>query len=497
MASELNVQWSEYWTFLEQFMDLTSDNGLEMVEEYFRKRVWLKFIKDFKEKQCIIDENLDPALFQTPVIQKPKRGPAKDTTDLIKPETLTFSTGDEVDSKNSGEKKVNSDHEVDGEKRTKTDVDSNNGKVELMKGSITDSGRVEATKGSNIHNGKVETITDVNNSKVKDAANQSSSVASDVLSPVTQLTQNFANLGLNDESWSERATVASLDRSDIESRRSDGDYSTTEGNNTEKLDKEVDETNCDKQSVNDKLKDTTGDVNGNVSEPKSVIEKDKSDNGSNLAQDSRLGSENNTTVVSSVKEMVNGCAIGETKDEVDNVAKEIGSDVISGTGISSSLKSFQRHRSTSAGSSESFETADVGSDVSNLSYCSLLSDSDNQSVCVRIHDSQMFTTLKDYFKKGENNLWKDSVGFILQWKVYSMKQGQKVTLVSVPTLDIASKILLLENIDVASSDGDLSQVAEGEVIKVNVSGETNEEKLDLQAYLTRAETLPKCGYIHG
>lgn len=38
LAHEMNVPWMEYWDFLQTYVDLTSDDGLELLEEYLQKQ---------------------------------------------------------------------------------------------------------------------------------------------------------------------------------------------------------------------------------------------------------------------------------------------------------------------------------------------------------------------------------------------------------------------------------------------------------------------------
>lgn len=38
IAHDLKVPWSEYWKFLDEFCDLSSDEGLEKLEEYLREK---------------------------------------------------------------------------------------------------------------------------------------------------------------------------------------------------------------------------------------------------------------------------------------------------------------------------------------------------------------------------------------------------------------------------------------------------------------------------
>lgn len=54
VAQDLKVPWIEYWSFLDEFCDLCSDDGLEKLEHFFR------------EKRCEVDDsNESEAITQT------------------------------------------------------------------------------------------------------------------------------------------------------------------------------------------------------------------------------------------------------------------------------------------------------------------------------------------------------------------------------------------------------------------------------------------------
>lgn len=38
VARDLNIPWCEYWAFLDEFCDLSADDGLEKSENYFREQ---------------------------------------------------------------------------------------------------------------------------------------------------------------------------------------------------------------------------------------------------------------------------------------------------------------------------------------------------------------------------------------------------------------------------------------------------------------------------
>ena len=38
VAWDLNIPWCEYWAFFDEFFDLSTDDGLEKLENYFREQ---------------------------------------------------------------------------------------------------------------------------------------------------------------------------------------------------------------------------------------------------------------------------------------------------------------------------------------------------------------------------------------------------------------------------------------------------------------------------
>lgn len=504
------MPWSEYWEFLDQFIDISTPHGLDVLEEYFCKRIWFLFAKEFKEKHCIIEDNLDAEVLTTPVINKTKSFVEKAVDCLADDGDRKKSTSDQ-----KARKLEKSDNDTESDEKKKDDEKAN--------------GTVQESLGAS---------NDV------------------IVSPMTNLAQTFAQLQLLDDSWSEKATVDSSDKLERSSSGADSSVELLSRGDSEvvinenKSEDSAEKVSNKRRNVHCSIDVSTDSVaakkkhsktitvyeNGKEHENSEKTELDvqnmsrqelqtttENDSVKDVSKLSAVGNETHEMICNRVIEslrcdkesidvkdkniktsdsssVLNQCTAEQKKEVSDTVnVGQTGSDI---NGTKSASETFetsklQRFRSTSTGSSGSFETAAEGSDVSNLSYCSQLSDSGDQTVCVRLQDYVVFDSLEAYVKDRIGEDRKGCVCFILQWRPYTTETGQKVTIVTVPCIQSVSKLLVIENIGVASCDGDISKTQEGEVIEIGVGGTGSTRKENLLAYLTRAETLPKCGYIHG
>lgn len=447
------------------------------MEEYLHKRIWLQFTKDFKEKHCIVDDNLDPFMFTTPVVNKSK----KDRNDDLKI----------VDSAAERPNKEKCD-------KTKAFDNLNDEKNAGRETRLADSNQKD----------EINKSSDKSN---KDTVNVSlrSTVSSDVVSPMTSLAQNFEKLNILDDTWSEKATFASSDKAELSVLDSEhmkgGPY------DSKKPDDIVESENINSKNTGDV--EENSDLNENLSHANAVIELKKPDNSTgvdcnNKEQKDNVTKEELTSSLKTIqenKQLIDGdiearqhnCDDKQKGEKVKTKYEESTEfddppyDKYSRVKYSAK---FEYLRSISSGSTGSFETAIEGSDTSSLSFCSQDSES-GQLVCVRIQDSDVYKELEQKICDSVIDSISTRVHCILQWKPYSCTTGKKVTIVLLPSVESASRMWLLENVDVASCDGDITKISEGE--KIEIGSSKTEVGAGIQAYLTRAETLPKCGYIHG
>jgi hypothetical protein len=162
LAHDLHIPWSEYWEFLDQFIDISTSNGLDMFEYYLKKRVWLSFVKDFKEKYVLDDQALDFSAMTTPVTNRLRQ----------------VTVGD-------ADKSFDSVFVI----RIKAPV------VDMKKES-----KEESQSGGEGDEDELKSVHDV-------------------LSPMSALSNCFSAMKLKDESWSEKATLDSSEVTDDDDRQ--------------------------------------------------------------------------------------------------------------------------------------------------------------------------------------------------------------------------------------------------------------------------------------
>lgn len=415
LAHELHIPWNEYWDFLDQFVDMSTTAGLDMLEAYFKKRVWLTFVNDFIENYGINEQPTDFAGLTTPVNNRIREMSVEDIDRSCYSVLI-----------NDGNSKSSPSNNGDGVGKKNRERKETDGLIE--------SGDTEDKQTS----------------------------VSDVLSPVTNLLKCFEQTKLQDDSWSDRATVDSSEES----------ISNSDSSNSLKVGSSVADSN--------KLVEDFG-----VSESNVISEND----GMELDQLSK-GNENGHEEVTDegIEDNEHSAPLEEADTKTSNVGTE-------------DLK-IQRLVSVGSESSTSYVTASEDVQRTSLSFFSQLSEEPGSfHVCLRLKDSGIMTKLTEYVKAHRlcQNIDNDQVVvcFVVQVTDFSTDVGHKVNIVSIPEVAIVRKLSLFEDVDIASCDGDISKIQEGEVMQLGTSCGREDENQSVMAYLTRAVTLPKVKYIHG
>ncbi|XP_052796371.1 ankyrin repeat and LEM domain-containing protein 2-like isoform X2 [Mya arenaria] len=432
LASEMHIPWNEYWEFLDQFVDVTSPQGLQALEDFLARRVWATFVREYKDKHCIVDDVLDSGLqsgLVTPVVDRSRVSSS---------------------SQNSA-KSLYHDFMRESKKSMDSFEDSVKDGVDEVDGAVG------------------EVVKESNDQKAGDSFLS----GSDVVSPMTNLAKKFAKLNFLDESLKDQESI------------DDGNQSMSKPNDS-----------------NDESDNIT-DFNSNVEQ--------KSEKQASSVQPDSDKQNDIKSVADTVNEEEDGSNTVEsktTKTKIESIEQNDASTSEDQTIKNKPELQLARIRSISSGSTGSFQTAVDESD-SSQSFCSQMSDPGSDVVCVRISCSKAFQTLLDYVNdylsenfanskastnSNDSSDIETSVHFILQWKLLKGNESQTVSIVSLDISDLPQKLLLLENVGVAAVEGDITSKAEGEVVEI---GASSGEKTTVMAYLTRAETLPKCGYIHG
>lgn len=379
-----------------------------MFEYYLKKRVWWTFVKDFKEKYVLNEPDIDYVAMTTPVSNRLRKLTVDDVDKSF----------DSVFARNITEDKG---HKL----------------VSEIKVPVAD-----MTKGSQE---EIDTSNEGNENKIKNS--------SDILSPMSALSNCFSQMKIKDESWSEKAT---LDSSQV----------TDDDGNSDKIHNGHSVINKDNVSA------STGE--------------DKPTNGE---KNNEEGTCNTDNLGAADKEPPGSDKIGE---------KTVGND----RNMDKTEVIYKRRLlSEGSESTASFETAAEDVSDGNNTFCSQLSEPGTFKVVLNLKNSAIFMKLKDYVNASE--LRQDGindcsvVNFIVQVKDSKRDVGMKVNIVSLPEIESVQKLLLLEEVEIESCDGDIDKVQEGETVELGTSGKDHEGNQSVMAYLTKAVTLPKTKYIYG
>ncbi|KAH3842859.1 ankyrin repeat and LEM domain-containing protein 2-like [Dreissena polymorpha] len=434
LAAEMKIPWREYWEFLDQFVDLSTPQGLETLEGYFKKRVWQCYIKTFKDRHCIIDETDNASAgsmgFSTPVNRRQRTGLFADSAKSL----------DSV-----FEKKIN-----------KTEP--------LNKTSRRLSNSFQDTKDDSEHLSPEEDKSQV----------QSVSNVNGIVSPITNLAQTFEKLQLLDDSWYEHATVDSEHGNDLESGTDDAkDINLEKGSGLFKTNKVSN--SCDKQENSVKIGKSLG--NSEDSTSKTAVNEEMPTNTVIVEKD--LGK--STDCVNTAKN--NGELLVKPEESMDKIQRY--PSVSSG-----STESFETAEEVLSEKSLSF--CSQVSELGNSFVCIRICDT---NVFQKLLE---FVNENSPGNPEDNDIEMEPVLFILQWQAVLGNESQKINIISLTHAESLEKILVLENVVVAVVEGDIFSQQEGDVVEIRGPvRESSSTTPAVNAYLTRMDAFRNCGYIHG
>ena len=314
----MQVPWIEHWDFLDSYADLSTAEGLDVLEEYFRKSVWHTFIKEFKDRHGIEE------LFQDDFteISTPTKAPSCDNINLKNGVNDNcydnrVEKNDDVDKSGSVSKNLNALFAADARASTiaeqpqnhEVKTESNNTKdgeteIDIIKEIVQSSSKEEEILVSS----KASCESPVRNSGIKQPN-------SDVVSPMTSLSQSFAQLSVHDRSLSDKVNNnANInDAADyIDAEKSAGDKALTDTNQTGQT-----------ASIDEVKLNVVGDVtdanvhvitsNGNKSKPNG----DTLESSSNNRTEQAVVNENKTTCSSNAIQNITNSNIDILKNEAD------------------------------------------------------------------------------------------------------------------------------------------------------------------------------------
>lgn len=604
LAHEMQIPWIEHWDFLDSYADLSTADGLDILEEYFKKTVWHSFMKEFKDMHGIEELFQELTELSTPVKAEGCDSiDSKGITDDIVNSTVSKENGvaEITVSKNLNSvfgSATGAHNSPVAEETISLEMSSENNSTLADR----DKGRTDfdTVKGIEKTESKEKDSIDSKNSPCDspESSRKASQLGNEIVSPITSLSQQFAQLSVRDCSRSDKVNNNTFSQNDAitnsiaeipvtnnslkdENQNIDSDVTkvikadiapseknlllskSSESKSKEDMFQPASEIkgktqagDSDKNKV-DNSKTARNIIDGSSDVYKSTEQRDQETTGKGITSDAFVTksdtkltvvaekslailskTENNVynnikdKVTDKSEEQINTSEDAIAENKVNNIRdtavekSENKIDTTNSDAVKKSLnnKSDRKDVEINIKAQPTTTTNDDDSSVSpdsverqhllsersdsTASYktaeedfydCSAMSPfSDDGAVCIKLSYSQFLDRLKeeiDIRRQLESELDTEPVYLLVRHKQATSNGSLKFDIVLYPTTDSVNEILLIENLDVLSYDGNISGVSEGEVIDVCYAYRGEEVKL--KAHFTRTDNLPKPAYIHG
>ena len=514
----MKIPWIEHWDFLDSYADLSTSEGLDALEEYFKKSVWLKFIKEFKDRHGIEEIFQDLTEVSSPIKAK--------SCDIVKQTMVGCSASGINDRKDFVVVKDTVDIDYPN-----TNGDGNGCLNDESPSSDDDKLNVNVDSKPVVEKGQCDSPLP--------GSRTSSQSSSDILSPVTSLSQSFAQLSVLDDSLTDNSAGNKLDTTtsdqddkknnnlnELKTKLADNHVDEIKpdgvGNNQKEnaiVSKEQ-ETNIDNLSKtgtvvssSNEIIDNKSDVNytPDITNHNEEIKKQDIDKTDSKTEETVL--QTNSTAVSTTGQTIiaeepdksttvkDGAIHGNSNQDVNGIEESSNSAGLNKTAASGSQSDSPLHisdigrkhlLSDRSDSTSSFKTAEE--DIYESSLNSPFSDL--SAVCINLNYSPSLSTLKE--ELDNRNLLDsdpDMVCLLVRFKKLPVNGQMKFDIVLYPTGNDINQVVLVEDVEVFSCDGNISAVSDGEVVDVCFTHKGEEVKL--KAHFVRSVNLAKPAYIHG
>ena len=508
LAHEMKIPWLEYWEFLNAYVDLSCDTGLELLEKYFQKMIWLEFVKEFKDKYVMDSEAIN---FSTPVKQDRRENDVeKSASQELKSERndkVKEGTGCDIFKELENAEIEKKENAVVS---PMTSLAQSFAQITLLDESWSDKATVYSTDKSVIDDG-----TDTERG-VKSKFSYNNNVTA-VLNDITVKQVNGCLSESSNSCDKFKNTDEKDDRLEKESCKSDSGTSvnaencTLENSNVSspKTGDTTDTKHQKSSSSEEKLpvSDTTDDESHiiNQSNKLELIVNNDSENPSlsRIEYNKYLSEESDTHLSKTVD--TRNTSIGEKTKSEHTVIPVLPSDEFCKTDHEKVLDTddsvlfkksdLLKQRSCSSESNDSFKTStEEVEDADGAAFHDL--DEPEKYVCINVSDINIVSRLKDH----KNKVVGCSVKFVARLKSIASNAGLKIDIISVPGDGVitCSELLVLEDIDVSSCEGDLGGTAEGDIVEIG-TGNRSDSSIEnvVYAHISRSVTLPKVAYLHG
>ena len=564
----MHIPWIEHWDFLDSYVDLSTAEGLDTLEEYFKKTTWHRFIKDYKDLHGLEELYQD---FNTG-LNTPVKAESCDKIesaenfgrDILKSDQKS-NDGFEKDMNISRDlSKVFDSCESDTKDDVKQQKDENNGSAGDP---AVDGDSIDASKSAmsavfiNQNGAKTDCIQSTRDDpKTADPNTDADSPqrtnvgqsANAIVSPMTSLSQSFAQLTVMDESWDDKMNNNSSDSEDgcdsdetstvnkndkqiinsgnYDNQAGDKENNVDVGKENRENESDADAENADiveknRRNVEEKKPDCTNseeecktDISQNDARADLINAAEKDNQVPNADIKGTAEKKENITgeqlvceIDGNVGSIVNDCVTGnpdpkaDTKDKTVKFANEDGNQPASQDNQNTAVdrKRLLSERSDSTGSLSSLSSYQTAASEEFYDCNASSPFSDTTVVGIRLMYKPILDALKDEIDMRKEQFSKleletEPVFMLVRLKSSpnsSLKFDMKVDIVVYPTNDSSNELVIFENLEVKFCEGDLSGVVEGEVIEVCFTQRLVEVKL--RAHFTREENLPQPLYIHG